>query len=203
MPRARRAFAGDLRFLVGVALVALSITGVWLLVSSADRATPVLQASRTITAGEVLTSDDVRVVEVGLGPLSGRYLAPQDLASGQIAARTITEGELVPGSALGDARSGRTTTLVVESATGIPENVAAGTTIEIWHAPPAADEGSFDAPRVLVADAVVRSVIEAEGMLADSGSELEVVIDRGDVAAVLAAVTSGSALSVVPTGAGS
>lgn len=198
--RPQRAFWGDIRFLIGIALVALSVAGVWLVVSSAGRTSPVLQANRTIVQGETLVSSDFQVVEVSLGPLTSDYLAPQDLEPGQIAARTLIEGELVPAAAAAEADSGRTTTLVIQSSTGIPEDVGPGTVVELWHAPPLADGRSHDAPRILVADATVASVVESDGMLEASGTGIEVVIDRSDVADVLAAVTGGSALSVVPTG---
>lgn len=198
--RPQRAFWGDIRFLIGIALVALSVAGVWLVVSSAGRTSPVLQANRTIVQGETLVSADFQVVEVSLGPLASDYLAPQDLEPGQIAARTLVEGELVPAAAAAEADSGRTTTLVIQSSTGIPEDVGPGTVVELWHAPPLADGRSHDAPRILVADATVASVVESDGMLEASGTGIEVVIDRSDVADVLAAVTGGSALSVVPTG---
>lgn len=201
--RPRRAFWGDARFLIGIVLVALSIAGVWLIVSSADHTTPVLQASRTIVAGEALVSGDFQVVEVNLGAVGDAYLAPQDLEPGQIAARTLAEGELVPSAAATAAESGRTTTIVVESSTGIPEDVAPGTVVELWHAPPLEDDRSFDAPRILIADAVVAAIVESEGMLAGAKAGVEVVIDRSDVADVLAAITGGSVLSLVPVGAGS
>ncbi len=198
--RPQRAFWGDIRFLIGIALVALSVAGVWLVVSSAGRTSPVLQANRTIVQGETLVSSDFQVVEVSLGPLTSDYLAPQDLEPGQIAARTLIEGELVPAAAAAEADSGRTTTLVIQSSTGIPEDIGPGTIVELWHAPPLADGRSHDAPRILVADATVASVVESDGMLEASGTGVEVVIDRSDVAEVLAAVTGGSALSVVPIG---
>ncbi|MFY9714463.1 MAG: SAF domain-containing protein [Microbacterium sp.] len=201
--RSRRAFWGDARFLIGIVLVALSIAGVWLIVSSADHTTPVLQASRTIVAGEALVSGDFQVVEVNLGAVGDAYLAPQDLEPGQIAARTLAEGELVPSAAAAAAESGRTTTIVVESSTGIPEDVAPGTVVELWHAPPLEDDRSFDAPRVLIADAVVAAIVETEGMLAGAKAGVELVVDRSDVADVLAAITGGSVLSLVPAGAGS
>lgn len=202
-PRPRRAFWGDARFLIGIVLVALSIVGVWLIVSSADHTMPVLQANRTIVAGEALVSGDFRVVDVNLGAVGADYLAPQDLEPGQVAARTLTEGELVPSAAAADAESSRTTTIVVESSTGIPEEVAPGTVVELWHAPPLGDDRSFDAPRILIADAVVAGIVKTEGMLAGSNAGVELVIDRSDVAEVLAAMTGGSVLSLVPTGAGS
>lgn len=199
----RRSFWGDVRFLVGIALVALSIFGVWLIVSASDTAVPTLQVARTITEGEALTSADFQVVDVGLGALADDYLGPEDIQAGSVAARTLENGELVPASAVTDADGSRSTTVVIESSTGIPEGVQAATVVEIWQAPPLDEGRSYDAPRILVADVIVHDVLDAEGVLADVGTQLEVVIDRTDVADVLAAITGGAALSVVPVGAGS
>lgn len=203
LSRPRRAFWGDVRFLIGIALVALSIGAVWLIVTSSDDAAPVLQAKRTLVQGESLTSDDFQVVEVGLGLLAADYLGPEDLRPGQIASRTLGKGEIVPTAALTDADRSRSTTIVIDSSTGIPEDVQTGAVVELWHAPPVDEGRSYDTPRILVADVIVRDVREPEGVLAEAGIRLEVVIDRADVADVLAAVTGGSALSVVPVGGGS
>lgn len=138
-----------------------------------------------------------------MGGLAEDYLAPDDLHAGQVAGRTLPKGEIVPVSAVTDADRLRTTTIVIDSSSGIPEGVEAGTVVEVWQAPLLDDGRSYDAPRILVADVTVHDVREPEGMLADSRVRLEVVIDRADVADVLAAVTSGAALSVVPVGAGS
>ncbi|KKX96204.1 SAF domain-containing protein [Microbacterium sp. Ag1] len=199
----RRAFWADVRFLIGIALVALSIGGVWLIVSAADDAVPVLQTTRTITQGQPVTAADFQVVDVRLGAAGEGYLGPDDLLADSVATRTLDGGELVPVSALTDAEDSRSTTVVIQSTTGIPEGVAAGTVVEIWQAPPVDEGRSYDVPRILVADVIVRDVLEPEGVLAEAGTRLEVVIDRADVADVLAAITGGSALSVVPVGAGS
>ena len=172
----------------------------WAVVSSSGTTTPVLQATRTIALGEALVSEDFQVVEVGLGTVTDRYLAPQELHAGQVASRTVFAGELLATSAAESADANRTTTIVVESSTGIPADVAAGSVIELWHSPPVDDSGSQGPPRILVADAIVTSVTKAEGMLSADGTTAEVVIDRADVAEVLAAITGGSVLSVVPIG---
>lgn len=202
-PRPRRAFWGDLRFLFGIVLVILSIAGVWAILSSADSAEPALQATRTIVRGEVVDADDFRVVDVSLGAVADDYLRPHDLEPGQVAARTIDEGELVPRSAAGSADDSRSTTIVIESSISIPDDVEAGTIVELWQAPLLDDGRSFDAPRILVADAIVSDVLESEGMLSASRSAVELVVDRADVAEVLAAISGESALSVVPVGASS
>ncbi|CAH0128918.1 SAF domain-containing protein [Microbacterium foliorum] len=199
--RPRRAVWGDARFLIGIALVLLSIGGVWAVVSSAGATAPILQASRTIVRGEALTSDDFQIVEVGLGGVTSRYVAPQDLQPGRIAAKTVTEGELLAHSAVEDVDAGRTTTVVVESGPGIPADVGAGSDVELWAAPPSDDGTAQEPPRILVADAIVTSVSKSESVLASGGSTVEVVIERADVAAVLGAITGGSVLAVVPIGA--
>ncbi len=203
-PRPRRAFWGDTRFLIGIALVALSITAVWLIITASDHARPVLRADRTIVQGEPLTSDDFQVIEVGLGLSAEDYLGPEDLQPGQIAARTLTKGEILPATALADADQTRSTTIVIESSTGIPGEVQAGTVVDVWSAALLDDGRSYDTPRILVTDVTVRDVIEPDGMLADAVSaRLELVIDTSDAADVLAAITGGASLSVLPVGAGS
>lgn len=203
LSRPRRAFWGDFRFLVGIALVTLSIAAVWFIITGSDHATPVLRTNRTIVQGEALSSDDFQVVEVGLGLLSDDYLGPGDLSSGQIAGRTLAKGEIVPSAALTDAAQSSSTTVVIESTTGIPEDVQAGTVVDVWYAPPIDEGRSHDVPRILVADVIVRNILESQGVLADAGTRLEIVIDKADTANVLAAVTGGSTLSVLPIGAGS
>lgn len=196
--RPARSFWGDIRFLIGIALVTASIGAVWLIVTTSRTTSPALQSARTILVGEVLTTADLRTVQVGLGVLTDDYLTPEGLASGIIATRTIAAGELVPRAATAPAASARVTTVVVDSAAAVPEAIAAGTVVDLWVAPLIADTRTYDTPRVLVERATVAKVVAAQGMLSSSGTTLELVIERSDVAAVLAAITDGSVLSVVP-----
>ena len=115
-----------------------------------------------------------------------------------VATRTITEGELVPAGAVGDAAKARTTSVVVRSAVDVPASVEAGTVVEVWSAP-LLEQGEYDVPRILVADATVVSVTRDDSMIGGGSASLELVIPRADVAATLAAMAGGSALSVVPT----
>ncbi|MCM3779276.1 SAF domain-containing protein [Microbacterium hydrocarbonoxydans] len=198
--RPRRAFWGDVRFLLGLGMIAASIGGVWLVVSSAGATTPVLQATRTIAEGEAVGSDDFQVVEVNLGALGDRYLAPEDLGGGSVASRTLTADELVPASALADADSRRTTTIVIQTGTAVPGEVAAGSTVELWQSRAAEDGVEAQAPSILVEAATVASFVEKQGVLASDEAGVELVIDRSDVAAVLAAIAGGAGLSIVPIG---
>ncbi|MHC2999272.1 SAF domain-containing protein [Microbacterium sp. HJ5] len=199
----RRAFWGDARFLLGVLLIVISVAGVWLVVTAARQTSPAYAAARTIVPGETVTSDDVRAVDVALGQLGASYLTPSQLAEGLVATRTITEGELVPAAAVGDAGAARTTNIVVHSAVDVPTAVEAGTVVEVWSAP-LGEDGEHEAPRILVADATVVSVSRDDSMMGGGAAAIELVIPRADVAAALAAMSDDSVLSVVPTaGSGS
>lgn len=197
-PARRRAFWGDARFFIGIALIVASIAGVWFVVASARQTIPVLAASRTIVPGETVTAAELRVVDVALGPSGDAYLSPADLTGSLVATRTIGEGEMVAQSAVGDAADARMTTIVVQSAADVPAAVKAGSVVELWSAP-LLERGLYDTPRVLIADAVVAAVTRDDTMIGGGAATLELVIERAKVAEALAAVAAESALSIIPT----
>ena len=198
--RAARRPWTDLRFFIGLALIVLSVAGVWLIVGAAKQTRPALQAVRTIVPGDPLTSADVRVVDVVLGAVGSGYLTPATLEPGLIATRTIAEGELVPSTAAA-ADEGRTTSVVVRSAVPVPGSIGRGSVVELWAADPRAEGKGFDAPRVLLPDATVAAVDREDGPLSAKSTTLELVVNRAKVGEVLGALTAGSSLSVVPVGA--
>lgn len=198
-PRPRALWA-DVRFLLGIVLVVVSVVGVWLVVAAARQTVPVFAAARTLVPGDTVGSDDLRVVDVALGALEDAYATPATLQPGSVATRTIAAGELVPQDAVGAAEGLRTTRVVVHSATEIPAAVTAGSTVEIWVAPQL-ERGTFDAPRILVPTATVVSVTSDQSMMGSAGPAVEVVIGRSDVPDTLAAIAGGSSLSIVPTAA--
>jgi hypothetical protein len=191
----------DLRFFIGLLLIVASVAGVWLIVGAAKQTSPVLQAVRTIVPGEPLTSADVRVVDVVLGSAGAGYLTPATLEPGLIATRTIAEGELVASAAAADADEGRTTSVVVRSTVPVPAAVAPGSVVELWDAEPLSEGKGFAEPRVLLSEATVASVDRDDGPLSAKTTTLELVVSRAEVGEVLAAMTGGSSLSVVPVGA--
>ena len=199
VPRRSRAFWTDLRFFIGIGLIIASVAGVWFTVSAARHTTPVFAAARTIVPGDEITAADLRVVDAALGAAESAYLAPGALVAGAVATRTVGAGELVPAGALEEGSARRVTTVVVQTASPVPSAVAVGGVVELWAAP-VVDGGDFGAPAILVADATVAAIHDAEGVLGARGPALELVVPRSDVAAVLHAVAASAALSVVPAG---
>lgn len=193
-----RAFWADIRFLLGIALIVVSVLGVWFVVAAARQTAPVFAASRTLVAGEALSASDLRVMDVALGQAETIYASPATLQPGAVVTRTIPAGELVPRDAVGDATRLRTTTVVVRSATQVPAAVEAGSSVEVWAAPQR-ERGVYDTPRILVAAATVVQVSADDSMIGTAGTAVELVIERAAVADTLAAIAGGASISIVPT----
>lgn len=84
------------RIATGVALAAVAIGGNVLVYSSLDDKSEVLQVIRNVRAGEIVTSDDLRVVEVDLDPTVPAVAADQiGLVVNQYARVYITSGSLM------------------------------------------------------------------------------------------------------------
>lgn len=197
-----RAFWADARFILGIVLIIGSVAAVWAVVAASRQTVPVLTAGRTIVPGEVVAADDLQISDVALGLRAEAYVAPDDLEPGAVAIRTIGAGELVARSAIGAPGSAHTTTVVIRTDDEVPGAVVTGSPVEVWAAPQT-ERGRYGAPRVLVADATVLSVTQADSVMGGGGTTLELVIVRTDVAATLAAVADESRLSVVPVGGAS
>ena len=169
----------DPRFAVGVVLIVVSIVGVWLVVQSADRSTPVYLARSTLSVGDVVHDGDLTVAHVRLGEADTRYVPnggiPDD---GLVVLRTVLKGELLPQSAVATDAAVNVSALVVGSASTLPESVEAGSLIDVWSAK-VQDDGSFAPPVVLVSGASVVRVVEQQGLVAAGGQDVEILYVKG------------------------
>lgn len=198
-PRARSPRRLDARLVVGLALVVASIAAVVGIVTAADEGEDVLAAPALLTAGQVLTIDDLEVRRVTLGIEGHGYLTPDDLPDeGVIVTRTVGAGELVPRTAVGDARGPSATTVVVVLSTALGATVRPGDALDLWSAP-ALDAGRFGAPAVIASGTQLVRTVTAEGIVtgAEAG-RVELLVPRRDVARILHALANGDALSAIP-----
>jgi hypothetical protein len=188
----------DPRFLVGIVLIVISIVGVWLVVQSSDRSTPVYLARSTLSVGDVVRDDDLTLTQVRLGDADAAYLADGGIPDeGLVVLRTVLKGELLPQSAVATDATVNVSAIVVGSTSTLPESIEAGSLIDVWSAQ-VQDDGTFAPPVVLVAGAAVVRVVEQQGLVAAGGQDVEVLVPKGKVASVLAALAGGDAISVVP-----
>lgn len=189
----------DARLLVGLVLVVASIAAVVGIVAASDEGEDVLVAPRLMTAGEILTLDDLEVRRVALGIEGHGYLTASDVPeAGVVVARTVGAGELIPRAAVGDSRSPRSTTVVVSLSTALGATVRPGDSLDLWSAP-ALDAGRFGAPSVIASGAqLVRSVADEGLVTATSAGHIELLVPRRDIARILGALANGDALSAIP-----
>jgi hypothetical protein len=195
----RGALRLDPRLLIGIVLVGVSTAGVWALVSGLDDSADVYAVRDTVTPGTRLHESDLSLESARLGETAKRYLTPGDLPEqGLVVTRTIGAGELVPASAVDAVDRADLATVVVPSRGALPSELQMGSTVDVWAAGEL-EQGGFEPPAVLVADAQIAGIHEPEGMVASSaGVSVELLIPREKVAALLQALAAGDAIDLVP-----
>lgn len=194
----RRRFWFDPRFIIGLVLVIVSVTGVWLVVDSQDQTVPVYAAASTLPAGARVMSDDLTLSRVSLGSLDGQYIREGELPEGDLVIiRTVGDGELIPASAIAAAAESAVAPVVIEITGELPESVVVGARVDVWAAAPMEQNG-FGQPTVIVDGAVVARVVTDDAMVGQQNTSVEVLIPKGEVATVLSAQANGHALSLVP-----
>ena len=202
--RKRRPFVFDPRFLIGLALVVVSVLGVVGLVNAANASVDVLAARSTLTPGERVHAGDLVPTSVRAGTTEKLYLRVGAVpAAGVIVTRAVVAGELVPTSAVGSEAGADLTSIVVSLNTALSASIGPGSRVDLWSADAldATAEGGgsgFAAPTVLVSSAIIVRIVDEKNLVATTGSEVELLVPKDATASVLDAIANGAALSVVP-----
>jgi hypothetical protein len=224
----RRRIWFDPRFAVGLILVVVSVLGVVGLVGAANASVDVLAARTSLSPGERVHASDLVPTSIRVGRTASLYLRQSDVpVTGVIITRSVSAGELIPHSAVGSQAGANLTSLVVATPSALPASVVPGSRVDLWAAVQASEQadgddgtdadgtadagtgdsgdaptdggaGSFAPPSVLVSSAIVVRIIDQKQLVASSGSSVELLVPKADVAAVLDAVANGAILSVVP-----
>lgn len=188
----------DPRVVIGVLLVAVSVLGVVGVLVVGNRTSLAYAAASTIAPGTVLTVDDLVAVEVGLGASAGAYLdvetAPQ---SEFVVTQAVQSGELVPRSLIGAADASRTS-VVVEIAGGLPTELGAGGAVELWSSQETSP-GTYGAPVLISASAVVAKILPQEGALSRSQADrVELLLPKSEIPTLLAVISNDARVALVP-----
>lgn len=167
--RLRRPSWLDLRIIVGVLLVLMSVVLVARIVATADHSVRVWALTRDVSAGTTLTSADVRPARVRLFESAPIYLKVDRSPAGRTVGRSLRSGELLPAAALIVRAAGVLVSLPVK-----PENapaVSRGQLIDVW-----ATVKGCSPVRVLSAVAVQDVRTNGGGALSVSTGALQVVV---------------------------
>lgn len=194
----------DLRLVVGVLLVLLSVAGGTRLVSSLDDTTPVYAAARDLLPGQPVGEDDLVTVPVRMGQKLGHYVdGSAPIQPGTYLVRPVGEGELVPATALGTAREALDKTVGVPVDAVAARSLSTGTVVDVWVSRrdgEAVGEAYLE-PELLLAGAVVDTVpAETTGLGAGLGrTAVQVVVPADEVGTVIAAVDQEARITLVPS----
>lgn len=169
----------------------------------------------------MVTLDGAETAYLGVGQVP---------ADGVVIARPVAAGELLPVAALGSADGLRATAMVLPLDGPVSATIGPGSLVDVWASGVAASgagasgagtsgigvsgAGASGAgtsgstgpgetvlpPLVLVADATVVRVVEADGPVGAGAVEVEVLVPRSRIARVLQAIADGSTLALVPAG---
>ncbi len=168
----------DLRLVLGVLLVLVSVLIGAKVVAGADRTHQAVAVTRDLAAGTVVTADDVRLARVRLpNHGDGVYLSSMDDAVGKRLTRAVSRGELLPAASV--AGLTERTTVVVPLGSGTAPQLRAGQRIVVWVST------SRCASVVLLPDVVVQSVhADSGGSFGAASGAQNVVVSVEPAAAV-------------------
>ena len=191
----------DLRLVLGVLLVLGSVLLGARVVGAADATVPVWAVQTDLAAGTELRGDDLVAVDVRLDAAAHLYLSAGTRPEGDVLARAVRAGELLPRSALEEPAQQVELALPVQAGY-LPPGLVRGELIDVYAvADPSAGavgiaDGSVD---LVVGRATVQTVSGAsDGVLATPNTTVQVVVTvpAARVADVLTAI-SGRPLVVV------
>jgi hypothetical protein len=171
--RLRRPSWLDLRLVVGVLLVLVSVLVGARIVGTADRTTPVWAVRSDLAAGTALTRDDVVVVRMRVSTGADRYLATGRSPAGLTLVRDVGAGELLPAGAVRAGTDGSLVSIPV-SPQHLPSTVRPGQRIDVY-ATTKGSGGPLRTERVLAGVPIQEVRFPARGVLS-STAEVALVV---------------------------
>ncbi len=184
----------DPRLLVGVVLIAASVAAVVSLVRAGDRTEPFYAARSDLPAGAVLDEDDVLVVQVRVD--GDEYVSTGQEPWGEVLARPVGAGELVPVAALVSAEDYDTRPVAVRSTRPVSDSVRRGSLVDVWLT--VTDAEGEPASTSIGTSLAVADVAADDGAFSASGGEIVYVnVPQEQMADFLDALAVDGEISVV------
>lgn len=191
----------NLRLVLGVLSVLVSVLLGARVIGAADSSVLVWSMRQDIAAGTTLTADDLSPARVRLWSDADRYLRTGISPIGRTLTRDIGAGELLPRAALTSASPGRLVSLPVPSLHA-PDSLRRGQLVDVFatakSAPAVASNGTV---RVL-AGVPVQSVLAPRGGLVGGGTDIAVMVSvpPDQVSAIVAALRTADIDVTIVTG---
>ena len=162
----------DLRLVLGVLLVLVSVLVGARVVALADRTVRVWAVQADLAAGTVVSRDDLRPVKVRLLDNAGRYLRTDRSPAGRTLTRDVGAGELLPVAALTDKPCGNEISIPVTTA-HVPASIRRGSRVDVFATSKGSQASRTD--QVLRA-AAVQAVLKPQGGFLGANAEWAVIV---------------------------
>lgn len=204
-PRLKKPSWKDPRLLLGIMLVLASTAGVVALVGSADQTTEVFVVDENIPVGSSVSAQDLAVVPVRLGDVSGSYLpAAEGIPENAVASGLLRKGELVARTDLGTADDLDRKPVGLRVDDILPSGTEAGSRVDVWVALPNERNGFKEPQQILTAAEISELTVDESVLGASRSTQLLVLVEDEDLAGLLSAQSNGAKIAVVLNpGAGS
>ena len=177
--RLKRPTIKDWRFILGILLVLVSMTGVQLYVQANNHKIEYYTAKTEIRMGEKITDDKLARVEANIDAAQDKYFTRADtsLTQGKIATQRIPAGNLISKDAVGaETPSGRRLATITIDRTAA-STLKTGERVDVWTSGPRnqdskrqeAAENSPSSAHAIVTNAEIASIAVDEGVLGANG----------------------------------
>lgn len=152
-------------------------------------------AARPLVPGHAITADDLSATEVRMSEAEEHYLPTStEIPAGATVLSSIAPGELIPASQIGTADQLAGRVIALEVPGGLPGQVDAGSTIDLWGTDTRIEDGE---PELILSGVAVISVDRDSGGFAGANSNrIEVFVPTDDIDAVLSALAGEHHISV-------
>ncbi|HET7475585.1 MAG TPA: hypothetical protein VFJ97_06115 [Dermatophilaceae bacterium] len=192
----------DSRLVVGLVIVLLSVGIGAKVVAAADDTQPMYAAARILVAGQPVTQEDLRRVDVRIaGDTAGYLAADHDIAAGTFALREVLAGELVPTAALGTRAQVGVKPVTVPAERAAVARLIVGSVVDVWVNAKLDNVGAtYGKPQRVLESASVAGVPETGGGFGSSTgiAGVEVLVPDERVADLIAAIDQGAKVTLVP-----
>lgn len=175
------------RILFATAL-ALLASAAWLASSAAEpELNQYLVANSNISSSTPLTSSNLTAVGMNLAEVEGQYLlaTPANLSS-WVLTRPVNAGELIPQSAVSQAKTAECAQLVVALGVNMANTIKVGDSLDLW----AADQSSVAESipvQIVTAGELVKTAI-ATDTFSQSAQSIEICVSVAEIRSVVSAI---------------
>ncbi|GAA4474261.1 flagellar protein FlgA [Enteractinococcus fodinae] len=190
----------DPRLLIGLLLVALSVTGVVALVQSIDERQGYWAASTDIVPGAQVTAEDFHIVQASISESAEHYWeADTELPPEFLVSSTILQGELLTQRQVAQSDPDGRQQVGVRVSEDMPASVTIGSRVDVWVAAAREDGRGYEEPTKMISNAEVTGTDNnTSAFAAANTTTVYMMLAQDAVPPVLDAQANDAKIALVP-----